>query len=92
MTWKDRLLGRRPPGPEPLVADDPHGVYLRGTDGGPGIYLREITPHGGDLHFVSAVVAGTAWRDYLYTGDLNELKPGDAQRVIAARVRALVRS
>lgn len=70
--WKTLLLG---PDKAPPTA-------------GHTVDLLEVTPHGGDLHLVTATVDGQPFRGYIPTGDLRQAPVAVQRRMIAHRVRA----
>ena len=53
--------------------------------------LLEVTPHGGDLHLVSATVDGVPFQNYVPSGDLRGLDPDALRRALAIRVRGMVK-
>ena len=55
------------------------------------VELREVTPHGGDLHLVVATVDGKPFRNYVPTGDIAALGDPLFRTALAARVRRLAR-
>lgn len=87
--WRTALFG--PPKPEAAGELAAGGLLALGRAPGHTVELLQVTPHGGDLHLVVATIDGKPFRNYVPTGDIRDEEPAVQRRIIARRVRALVR-